>query len=432
MPKEVRDFFEYQSLLMKPWDGPASIAFTDGKVIGAHLDRNGLRPARYVLTEDGILVLGSEVGMIDLSGRKIKKKGRLGPGDTLCVDLQKGEVRETDQILKELSQQKPYSEWLKKHLVRLTDLLKDHSIPEPAHDKDRLRKQIAFGYTQEEIKNVISYMAQEGKELTFSMGDDTPLPPLSEKPVLLFRYFKQRFAQVTNPPIDPIREKAVMSLRMNLGHKRNFLKETEEHAKRFQIESPILLPKEMETIEKQTYFKVAKVPMTYPKERSYCVVELQDLAGERRITDILYDAMYEGVQICDLRLGVEIVCRRVEEAVREGAQIIILTDRNISRYRVAVPSLLAVSSVFKWLSDRGLSTKASIIVETGEARDPHHMACLIGYGASAVYPYLAYETIYELCQKGDIKIPYEQAVLNYKKALEDGLLKIMSKMGIST
>ena len=433
MSEEVRNFFEYQSLLMKPWDGPASVAFTDGKVIGAHLDRNGLRPARYVLTEDGILVLGSEVGMIDLSGKKIKKKGRLGPGDTLCVDLQKGKVRETSEILRDLSQQKPYSEWLKKHLVRLTDLLKDRSIPEPVHDKDRVRKQVAFGYTQEEIKNVISYMAQEGKELTFSMGDDTPLPPLSEKPVLLFRYFKQRFAQVTNPPIDPIREKAVMSLRMNLGHKRNFLKETEEHAKRFQIESPILLPKEIETIERQTYFKVARVPMTYPKERSYCVVELQDLAGERRITDIIYDAMYEGVQICDLRLGVEIVCRRVEEAVvREGAQIVILTDKNISRYRLAVPSLLAVSSVFKWLSDRGLSTKVSIIVETGEARDPHHMACLIGYGASAVYPYLAYETIYELCEKGDIKIPYEQAILNYKKALEDGLLKIMSKMGIST
>lgn len=432
MSQEVRDFFEYQSLLMKPWDGPASVAFTDGKTIGAHLDRNGLRPARYILTEDDILVLGSEVGMIDLSGRKIKKKGRLGPGDTLCVDLQKGTVRETQDILRELSSKKSYGEWLRKHLLRLSDILKEHIIPEPAEDKERLRKQIFFGYTQEEIKHVISYMAKEGKELTFSMGDDTPLPPLSEKPVLLFRYFKQRFAQVTNPPIDPIREKAVMSLKMNLGHKRNFLKETEDHAKRFQIESPILLPDQIKAIEEQTYFKVVKIPMTYPKERSYCVVELQDLAGERRITDILYDAMYEGVQICDLRLGVEIVCRRVEEAVREGAQIVILTDRNTSRYRLVVPSLLAVSAVFKWLSDRGLSTKVSIIVETGEARDTHHMACLIGYGASAVYPYLAYETIYELCKKGEIDIPYHQAVLNYKKALEDGLLKIMSKMGIST
>ncbi|RME10163.1 MAG: glutamate synthase subunit alpha, partial [Aquificota bacterium] len=173
-------------------------------------------------------------------------------------------------------------------------------------------------------------------------------------------------------------------------------------------------------------------PITYPKERSYCVVELQDLAGERRITDILYDAMYEGITICDLRLGVEIVCRRVEEAVREGANIVVLSDRNISRYRLAVPSLLAVSAVFRWLSERGLANRVSIVIETGEARDTHHMACLIGYGASAVYPYLVYELIGELCQKGEIKAPYEQAVFNYKKALEDGLLKIMSKMGIST
>ncbi len=432
LSEEVKEFFEYQSLLMKPWDGPASIAFTDGRKIGAHLDRNGLRPARYVLTEDGILVLGSEVGMVDLSGRRVLKKGRLGPGDTLVVDLSTGEVKETDQILKELSSQKPYGEWLRKHLLRLSDIIKDYTLPEYGEDQERIRKLVAFGYTQEEIKHVLAPMAEEGKEITFSMGDDTPIPPLSEKPVLLFRYFKQRFAQVTNPPIDPIRERAVMSLRMNLGHKRNFLKEEEEHAKRLQIDSPILLPYQFKALMEQKEFKVAWVPITYPKERSYCVVELQDLAGERRITDILYDAMYEGITICDLRLGVEIVCRRVEEAVREGANIVVLSDRNISKHRLAVPSLLAVSAVFKWLSERGLSNKVSLVVETGEARDTHHMACLIGYGASAVYPYLMYELIWELCKKGEIKVPYEQAIFNYKKALEDGLLKIMSKMGIST
>ncbi|MDW8066659.1 MAG: glutamate synthase large subunit [Aquificaceae bacterium] len=432
LSKEVKDFFEYQSLLMKPWDGPASIAFTDGRKIGAHLDRNGLRPARYVLTEDGILVLGSEVGMVDLADRKVLKKGRLGPGDTIVVNLSEGTVKETEEILTELSSRKPYGEWLEKHLVRLTQIVKDYSLPKVNEDPDRVRKLIAFGYTQEEIKHVLVPMVEEGKEITFSMGDDTPIPPLSEKPVLLFRYFKQRFAQVTNPPIDPIRERAVMSLRMNLGHKRNFLKEEEEHAKRLQIDSPILLPYQFKALMEQPYFKVAWVPMTYPKERSYCVVELQDLAGERRITDILYDAMYEGISICDLRLGVEIVCRRVEEAIKEGASIIVLSDRNVSKYRLAVPSLLAVSAVFKWLSERGLASKVSIVVETGEARDTHHMACLIGYGASAVYPYLMYELIYDLCQKGDIRVPYEQAVFNYKKALEDGLLKIMSKMGIST
>lgn len=432
LSKKIKDFFEYQSLLMKPWDGPASIAFTDGVKIGAHLDRNGLRPARYVLTEDGILVLGSEVGMVDLGDRKVIKKGRLGPGDTLVVDLVKGELLEGEEILKSLALKKSYGEWLERHLVRLSNIIKDYSIPPPEEDPDRPRKLVALGYTQEELKNVLFPMAEEGKEITFSMGDDTPIPPLSEKPVLLFRYFKQRFAQVTNPPIDPIRERAVMSLRMNLGHKRNFLKEEEEHAKRLQIDSPILLPYQFKALMEQESFKVAWVPMTYPKERSYCVVELQDLAGERRITDILYDAMYEGISICDLRLGVEIVCRRVEEAVREGAQIVVLSDRNISRYRLAVPSLLAVSAVHKWLSERGLSTKVSIVVETGEARDTHHIACLIGYGASAVYPYLVYELLYELVQKGELKVPYEQALFNYKKALEDGLLKIMSKMGIST
>jgi glutamate synthase (NADPH/NADH) large chain len=431
LPKEVVQFFEYQSLLMKPWDGPAAIAFTDGEVIGAHLDRNGLRPSRYILTEDNILVLGSEVGMIDLSGRRIKEKGRLGPGDTLLVNPKEGKIEKTEEILKRLADQKTYGEWLERYLKRLKDFVKDQAI-DIEEDKELIRKQIAFGYTQEEIKNVLSYMAEEGKELTFSMGDDTPIPPLSEKPVLLFRYFKQRFAQVTNPPIDPIRERAVMSLRMNLGYKRNFLKETPEHAKRLQIDSPILLPEEFKAILEQKDFKVAWVPMTYPKERSYCVVELQDMAGERRITDILYDAMYEGATICDLRMGVEIVCRRVESAVREGAEIVVLSDRNINKYRLAVPSLLAVSAVFKWLSERQLSNKVSIIVETGEARDTHHMACLIGYGASAVYPYLAYQTIKDLCQRGEVKQPFEKAILNYKKALEDGLLKIMAKMGIST
>ncbi|MFN7064721.1 MAG: glutamate synthase large subunit [Aquificaceae bacterium] len=430
LSKEIKEFFEYQSLLMKPWDGPASIAFTDGKKIGAHLDRNGLRPARYILTEDGVFILGSEVGMVDLKNRKVLKKGRLGPGDTLVVDLSRGLIKETEEILKDLSSQKPYGEWLEKGLLRLTQIIKDYSLPKP--EEDKIRRLIAFGYTQEEIRHVLAPMVEEGKEITFSMGDDTPIPPLSEKPVLLFRYFKQRFAQVTNPPIDPIRERAVMSLRMNLGHKRNFLKEEEGHAKRLQIESPILLPYQFKALMDQKDFKVAWVPMTYPKERSYCVVELQDLAGERRITDILYDAMYEGISICDLRLGVEIVCRRVEEAVREGASIIVLSDRNISKHRLAVPSLLAVSAVFKWLSDRGLANKVSLVVETGEARDTHHMASLIGYGASALYPYLMYELIYDLCQKGEVKLSYEQAVFNYKKALEDGLLKIMSKMGIST
>ncbi len=431
LSEEERAFFEYKALQMKPWDGPASITFTDGTVIGAHLDRNGLRPARYVITEDGILILGSEVGMVDLGDRKIVEKGRLGPGQTISVNLEEGKVKKTEDILKELSSSKPYKEWIERYLVKLSEIERDFHIKDLDED-ERTRKQIAFGYTQEEIKNVLKYMAENGKELTFSMGDDTPLPPLAERPPLLFRYFKQRFAQVTNPPIDPIREKVVMSLRMNLGYKRNFLQETSDHAKRLQIESPILLDYQLKTIEEQKDFKVAKIPYTYPIDRSYSVVELQDMAGERRISEMLMDAVYEGKEIIDIELGIETLQRRVEEAVREGAEIIILTDRNISKYRIALPSLLAISACVKHLSKLGLMSKVSFIMETGEARDTHQIACLIGYGASAVYPYLAYQTIKDLCEKGQIKLSVEEAIFNYKKALEEGLLKIMSKMGIST
>ncbi|HIC97538.1 MAG TPA: glutamate synthase subunit alpha, partial [Aquificaceae bacterium] len=247
-----------------------------------------------------------------------------------------------------------------------------------------------------------------------------------------FRYFKRRFAQVTNPPIDPIRERLVMSLKMNLGYKRNFLRETPEHAKRLQIDSPILLDYELKAIEEQKEFKVVRIPICYPKERSYNIVELQDMAGERRISELIMDALYEDVPINDLMMGIETLQRRVEEAVGEGANIIILSDRYINRHRVAIPSLLAVSACVKHLAKKGLSTKVSFILETGEARDTHQIACLIGYGASAVYPYLAYETIKSLCDKGKLNMSYEEAVLNYKKALEDGILKIMSKMGIST
>jgi len=387
MEEEVRRFLEYESLLMKPWDGPAAIAFTDGKVIGAHLDRNGLRPARYLITEDGLVVLGSEVGMVDLSGRKVVEKGRLGPGDTLLVELGKGTIKKTEEILKELASQKPYREWLQKHLLRLSEIEKNYKLEEPKEDPERIRKLVAFGWTEEEIKNPITYMCETGNEMTWAMGDDTPLPPLSEKPQLLYRYFKQRFAQVTNPPIDPIREKAVMSLRMNLGYKRNFLKETEEHAKRLQIDSPILLDYQLRAIEEQDRFKVVRIPIAYPKERSYNIAEFQDMAGEKRVSELLMDAMYEDIPINDMKIGIETLQRRVEEAVREGAEIIVLSDRYVNKYRVAIPALLALAASVKHLARKGLAHKVSFIVETGEARDSHQIACLIGYGASAVYPY---------------------------------------------
>jgi glutamate synthase (NADPH/NADH) large chain len=394
--EEQKAFFEFQSLKMKPWDGPAAIVLTDGSSIVAHLDRNGLRPLRYTLYDDGLLSVGSEVGLIDISHKNIKQTGRLGPGDTLSADL-KGKIRFTKEIIDDLTKRRPYKEWIDKYLIKI----KCEKIGNPSEDLEITRKQIAFGYTSEEIETSIKEMAEKGKELNFSMGDDTPIPPLSEKPQLLFRYFRQRFSQVTNPPIDSLRERIVMSLKMNLGYKRNFLIEDEGHARRLQIESPFLVEEQIKEIESQRYIKVKKISITYEKNLSLSA------ALKKLEIDIL-------------------------NAVKEGYEIVILTDKDISKDRIAIPSLLAISASFCCLRKEKMANKASLIIETAEARDAHHFACLIGYGASAVYPYLSIQTIYQLCRNGTINVPYEKAVLNYKKAIEDSLLKIMSKMGIST
>jgi glutamate synthase (NADPH/NADH) large chain len=408
-----RAFFEYNSLLMKPWDGPAAVAVTDGDTVGAHMDRNGLRPLRYIVTKEGMLVLGSEIGLVDLGRSKIEEKGRLGPGETIMVDLRKGTVKFTEEIIKDLAAQRPYAEWLRKHYAKAQgeNPLSPSSDKSPSRPPlikgdaggfDIIRKQIAFGYTSEEIQMLIKEMAETGKELIFSMGDDTPLPPLSEKPQLLFRYFKQRFSQVTNPPIDHIRERMVMSLNMNLGYKRNFLIQEPQHARRIKIESPILLEGHLKEIEDQKKFTVERISITYSKTRSnllQAVGALQD---------------------------------RVSEAVKAGSEIIILSDRDISHGRTAIPSLLAVSSCIKSLLKQKLANRTSFVIETGEARDAHHMACLIGYGAGAIYPWLAYQTIEELCDKGMIRLSPQNARDNYKEALDDGLLKTIARMGIST
>lgn len=412
--EKEKAFLEFQSLLMKPWDGPAAIAFTDGNVIGAHLDRNGLRPLRYLLTEDGILILGSEAGMVDFSGRRIKEKGRLGPGDTLMVSMSEGKVMSTGEIVRGLSEKKPYKEWIDGSIYRVKEKMFGTYVDDP----DILRKQIAFGYTSEEIQTLLREMAEKARELTFSMGDDTPIPPLSGKPLLLFRYFKQRFSQVTNPPIDPIREKAVMSLKMNLGYKRNFLRETREHARRLHLESPVLSESQIREIEGQGSLRVSRLSITYSK------------AGSEGPENILEDRLPGAKPL--LLLAVRRLQREVVDAVRKGAEIIILDDRDVSVERVAIPSLLAVSASFKALQREGIANRTSIIIESGEPRDVHHMACLVGYGASAVHPYLALRTIGEMCRKGTVNLPYEEAAMNYRRVLEDGLLKVMARMGIST
>ncbi len=395
---EARSFFEYSSLLMSPWDGPAAIVFTDGRMVGAHLDRNGLRPLRYALTEDNILVCGSEAGMIDFPGKSFLEKGRLGPGDTLSIDLLAGKIRKTAEILGELAGEKPYNAWLKNHCAGRTF----NGIAPLEAAPDLPRKQIAFGYTTEELQMLVKTMAETGRELTFSMGDDTPIPPLAEKPQLLFKYFKQRFSQVTNPAIDPIRERMVMSLAMNLGPRKSFLSETPEHARRYQIESPLLCPDNLEEIERCGMFNISKLATTYAQ-------------GEH-----------------DLSSGLAALAGRVVEAVSLGAEIIILSDRDVAKNRAAIPSLLALSAAFQALLKADLAHAASIIVETGEAREVHHIACLIGFGASAICPYLAFETISDLCSRGEVTVPYAAAAGNFKKALEDGFLKVISRHGIST
>ncbi|HCL82241.1 MAG TPA: glutamate synthase large subunit [Nitrospiraceae bacterium] len=413
---DARAFFEYQSLLMKPWDGPAAVVLTDGEKIVAHLDRNGLRPLRYSLTEDGIFIAGSEAGMIELEGKTIKEKGRLGPGDIISVDITNGALKFTGDIINELSGRKPYKDWIDGFLFGLKE---DVALPVP--EPEIIRKQIAFGYTSEEIQNSIKYAAASGREMTFSMGDDTPLPPLSEKPQLLFRYFKQRFSQVTNPPIDHIRERTAMSLNMNLGYKRDFLHETPEHAKRLHLDSPVLFEGHIRKIEEQKIFKVKKIDATYSK-----------IHPDNILPDGLMTACVPGEEPPLLSIAVKRLQKKTVEAVSEGAEIIILSDRSISKDRVPIPSLLAVSACFKELQRENLANRASLIIETGEARDVHHTACLIGYGASAVYPYLAFQTFKDMCDKGELKMSYDDAAVNYRKVLEDGLLKVMARMGIST
>ena len=393
---EEKAFFEYHSLLMRPWDGPAATVFTDGRTVGAHLDRNGLRPLRYVLTGDGLLVLGSEIGMIDLGNRSITEKGRLGPGEIISADLA-GRVRYTREIVKDLAGQKPYREWLEKHLVRIPDRTVAISSPD-----DLTRVQIAFGFTREEIETQIREMAAVGSELIFSMGDDTPLPCLSDNPRILFDYFKQRFSQVTNPPIDPIRERMVMSLRLNLGYKRNFLDRTEGQARRLAIDSPVLDAGALREIELQELIPCARIDLTYDRDQH------------------------------DMAEALTLLQSQVVNAVASGAQIVLLSDRWISLLRTAIPSLLAVAAGAKALREKQLTNRASMVIETGEARDVHHIACLIGYGAAGVHPWLAWQTVSVLCQNGMVKLSWAQAAANYRRGLETGLLKVMARMGIST
>ncbi|MBD1894478.1 glutamate synthase-related protein [Coleofasciculus sp. FACHB-129] len=410
---EIVNFYEYYNGLQEPWDGPALLVFSDGKKVGATLDRNGLRPARYSITRDGYVVVASEAGVVDLPEAEILEKGRLGPGQMIAVDLETHEVQKNWEIKERIAATHPYGEWLASHRQNLAA---EAFAPEPKLDNQTLlRQQIAFGYTTEDVEMVIEEMASSGKEPTFCMGDDIPLAVLSEKPHLLYDYFKQRFAQVTNPPIDPLREGMVMSLSVSLGKRGNLLEVKPEYARLLKLESPVLNEAQLEQIcassfeteQFSTLFEIEKGP--------------------------------EG-----LEAAVKSLCEAAAQAVRAGKEIIILSDRianGISAESSYIPPLLAVGAVHHHLIGQGLRTRASLIVDTAQCWSTHHFACLIGYGASAVCPYLSLETVrhwwsdsktQNMMQRGRIKsISLEQAQKNYCKAVEAGLLKILSKMGIS-
>ena len=403
MEQEKKDFYQYYATMMEPWDGPASILFSDGDIMGAVLDRNGLRPSRYYITNDGYLILSSEVGALPIDESRIKVKDRLHPGKMLLVDTVKGELIDDDKLKEQYATKQPYGEWLDNNLINLCDL----KIPNkkvPTHTKEeRARLQKAFGYTYEDFRTSILPMALNGAESIGAMGIDTPLAVLSNRHQPLFNYFKQLFAQVTNPPIDSIREKIVTSTTVYLGKDGNVLEEKPENCKNLKINNPILTNTDLLKIKnmKVEGFKVETIPITYYKNTSI----------EKAIDHIFVE---------------------VDRAHREGANIIILSDRGVDENHVAIPSLLAVGAVQHYLVQTKKRTSMAVILESGEPRDVHHFATLLGYGASAINPYLAQESIQELIDLNMLDKDYYAAVDDYNNAIISGIVKIAAKMGIST
>ena len=403
MSQEKKDFYQYYATMMEPWDGPASILFSDGDIMGAVLDRNGLRPSRYYVTNDGYLILSSEVGVLPVDESRIKLKDRLRPGKMLLVDTVKGELIDDDELKEKYATKQPYGEWLDNNLVQLHDL----KIPNkkvPVHTKEeRARLQKAFGYTYEDFKTSILPMALNGSEQIGAMGIDTPLAVLSNNHQPLFNYFKQLFAQVTNPPIDSIREKVVTSTTVYLGSDGNVLEEKPENCKQLRINNPILTNTDILKIKnmKVDGFKVETIPIIYYKNTSL----------EKAIDHLYVEA---------------------DRAHREGANIIILSDRGVDENHVAIPSLLAVSALQQYLVQTKKRTSMAVILESGEPRDVHHFATLLGFGASAINPYLAQESIQELIDLNMLDKDYYAAVDDYNNAIINGIVKIAAKMGIST
>ncbi len=418
-----RAFYEYHSSLMEPWDGPAAMAFTDGTMIGAVLDRNGLRPSRYYVTKDDLVVMASEVGVLDIPAEKIRAKERLQPGKMFLVDTSQGRIVDDQEIKSALAAAQPYQRWLSEHLFDIRDLPDAPHLPLPDHTTV-LRRQRAFGYTEEDLRLLMAPMAQNGEEATGSMGTDTALAVLSAKPQLLFDYFKQLFAQVTNPPLDAIREELITSMGSTIGPEGNLLDPKPESCRQIEVKYPVLSNEE-----------VAKLRCVGSDDNASSIQPpcpaAPAIAGFRtRTLPMLFDPAQDGP---GLEAAIAELCAAASAAIKDGVNILILSDRGMDATHAAIPSLLATAGVHHHLVREGARTKCALLVEAGDAREVHHCALLIGYGAGAVNPYLAFETFDDMIRQGMLPgLTHKKAVGNYVKALNKGILKVMSKMGIST
>ena len=407
LDKKLEDFYKYHACFMEPWDGPAAIAFTDGVRVGACLDRNGLRPARYIITKNDLVVMASEVGVLDIDQSDILISGRLEPGKIFFIDTEKQRIVNDEEIKNTVSGLKPYGKWLKANLVELDKL------PVPSITRDKAYKKPgnllvslkAFGYTREDLKVIIQPMAQDGHEPSGSMGNDTPHAVLSQRPQSLFNYFKQLFAQVTNPAIDPIREELVMSLESFVGSQKNILAETPQHCHKLRVREPILTNEDLE--------KIRSININKLKTKTISVLfKVKDKNGFLQTLDS--------------------ICKQAQNAIDKGFTFIILSDRGIDREHASIPILLALGAVHQYLIKKASRTRIGIVVETAEAREVHHFALLFGFGADCVNPYLAYEAVRFLVQDAKVNLDTTRALNNFRKAINKGILKILSKMGIST
>lgn len=410
MSTDKRAFYEYHAAIMEPWDGPAAILFTDGRLVGGTLDRNGLRPCRYVITQDGLVVLASEIGVLEFPPEVIRQKGRLQPGRMFLVDTEQGRIVRDNEIKSKIIRKKPYRRWLEENRIELRGLFQPTRFVAHSNSDLFLERLRAFGYTREEMRMILAPMARDAQEPVGSMGTDTPLAVLSDRPQLLFHYFKQLFAQVTNPPIDPLREGLVMSLMSFTGKLRNLLDESPLHCRQLKLPHPILTPQDMERLQSAECpdLKLARLEILFPA----------DAADPGRA---LEDALRE-------------LLDQAEKAIREGASLLILTDRGVSGDRAPIPSLLAIAAMHHGLLDRRLRHEVGLMIESGEPWEVMHFCLLCGYGANAIHPYLAFEALAKLQTDGNLPGNMElgQLVDQYITAIKKGILKTMSKMGIST